>query len=136
MTVRTVTFQLPEAVYQQAKRTAAANSLSLEEVLVQSIALSLPTLEYDLPPDLCAELSTLMLLGDDELWQVARSELPLEQQERLEELTELRKGRELSNDEAQEFESLFAEGEKIMVKKAESYRLLTRRGHTLPWLSE
>jgi hypothetical protein len=66
--VRTVTVQLPETLYQQAKETAAATSLSLEEVLAQSIALSLPPLEEDLPVDLRAELSALMLLGDDELW--------------------------------------------------------------------
>lgn len=136
MATRTVTVELPETLYQQAKVTAAATSLSLEEVLAQSIALSLPPLEDDLPTDLRAELSALMLLSDDDLWQVARSELPEEQQERLEALTELRKERELSNDEAEEFESLFAAGEKIMVRKAESYRLLTRRGYTIPWLSQ
>ncbi len=136
MATRTVTVELSETLYQQAKETAAATSLSLEEVLAQSIALSLPPLEDDLPTDLRAELSALMLLSDDDLWQVARSELPEEQQERLEALTELRKERELSNDEAEEFESLFAEGERVMVRKAESYRLLTRRGYTIPWLSQ
>jgi hypothetical protein len=51
-------------------------------------------------------------------------------------LTEINKDRELTSDEAQEFESLFTEGEAIMVKKAESYRLLTRRGYTIPWLNQ
>lgn len=67
MTVRTVTVQLPETLYRQAKETAAAKSLSIEEVLAQSIALSLPPLEEELPSDLRRQLSSLMLLSDDEL---------------------------------------------------------------------
>jgi hypothetical protein len=48
MAVRMVTIQLPEAIYQQAERTAAVASLSLEEVLVQLIALSLHSLNENL----------------------------------------------------------------------------------------
>lgn len=135
MAVKTVTVQLPETLYRQAEETAAATSLSLEEVLAQSIALSLPPLEDDLPAGLRAELSALMLLSDDELWRVARSELAAEKQDRLEALTEIREERDLSGDEIVDFESLLAEGQTIMVKKAEAYRLLTRRGHTIPWLT-
>jgi hypothetical protein len=136
MAVRTVTIPISEAIYQQAKRTAAVTSLSLEEVLAQLLALSVPPLVDILPANMSTELTELASLDDDELWQVARSELSVEQQERLEELTELRKERELSNDEAREFKSLFAEGQDVMVKKAESYRLLTLRGYTIPWLSQ
>ncbi len=136
MAVKTVTVQLPETLYRQAKETAAATSLSLEEVLAQSIALSLPPLEEDLPADLRAELSALMLLSDDELWRVARGEMAVDKQERLEVLTGIREERDLTLDESLEFKSLFAEGETIMVKKAESFRLLTRRGYTIPWLTQ
>jgi hypothetical protein len=133
--VRTVTVELPETLYRQAEETAAATSLSLEEVLAQSIALSLPPLEDDIPTELRAELSAMMLLSDDELWQIARDELDDAKQERLRLLTEARKGRDLTSDEASELATLLDEGDLIMLKKAESYRLLTRRGHIIPWLN-
>lgn len=136
MTVRTVTVRLPETLYQQAKETAAARSMSLEEVLAQSIALSLPPLEDDLPLDLRQELSALMLLSDDDLWKVASLEMDEDKQEQLEILTGIREQRSLTPEEGVEFDSLMAEGEVLMVKKAEAYRLLTRRGFTIPWLLE
>lgn len=136
MTDRTVTVRLPETLYQQARETAAARSMSLEEVLAQSIALSLPPLEDDLPIDLRQELSALMLLGDDELWKVAGLEMEEDKQEKLDVLTEIREQRPLTPEEDLEFDTLMAEGDIIMVKKAEAYRLLTRRGFTIPWLLE
>ena len=136
MQVKTVTFELPEMVYRQAEKTAAATAHSLEEVLARSVALSLPPLEEDLSEELLTELSGLMILGDEALWQIARSEMPFVEQDRLEELTEIRKERDLTESEAEEFEALFTAGEHIMLKKAEAYRLLTRRGFTIPWLSD
>ncbi len=135
MQVKTVTVQLPEMIYRQVKETAEATSRPLEEVLAQSIARSFPPLEEDLPAELREELSSLMSLSDDELWQIARGETPLDEQDRLEELTGIRKERDLTPAEAQEFETLYAAGELMMLKKAEAYRLLTYRGFTIPWLS-
>ena len=134
--VRTVTVQLPETLYRQAKETAAANSLSIEEVLAQSIALSLPPLEDELPPDLRRQLSSLMLLSDDELWDIARAEMAAGQQDRLETLTDSREVRELTVEETLELEAIISEGESVMVKKAEAYRLLSRRGFTIPWVNQ
>lgn len=136
MTDRTVTVRLPETLYRQARETAAASSMSLEEVLARSIALSLPPLEDDLPLDLRQKLSALMLLGDDDLWHVASLELDEDKQDKLEILTEIREQRPLTPEEDQEFDILMVEGEFLMVKKAEAYRLLTRRGFSIPWLSE
>lgn len=136
MTVRTITVQLPETLYRQAKETAAARSLSIEEVVMQSIAISLPPLEDDLPADLRSALSSLMLLGDDELWAIARSEMDEPDQDRLEALTELREGGTLSYPENEEFEGLLSKSDFLMVKKAEAYRLLTRRGYSIPWVNQ
>jgi len=136
MTLKTVTVILPETLYRRAKETAEATDRSLQEVLEQSIALSLPPLEDDLPANVRAALSALTLLSDEALWQVARSEWEEEKQLRLEELVEMRKGRGLTPDETSEFEALLAESELAMLKKAESYRLLTRRGYTIPWINQ
>ena len=66
MPAQTVTLTLPETLYERAKETAQAIDRSLEQVLTQSIALSLPALETDLPPNIRSELVALSLLNDDE----------------------------------------------------------------------
>jgi hypothetical protein len=136
MSVRSVTVQLPEILYRQAQETAAAKSLSIEEVLAQSIALSLPTLEDDLPLDLRSELSSLMLLGDDELWAIARNEMHEAAQDRLETLLAFHEIRALSPAEEAEYKTLISESENLILKKAEAYRLLTRRGYSISWINE
>lgn len=135
MPTRTVTVELPETLYRQAEETAAAKSLSIEEVLAQSIALSLPPLEDDLPLGLREELSAMMLLSDDALWDIARSELDEAFQSRLEALFATREERPLTSQEEMDLYAVLAKIESHMVKKAESYRLLTRRGFSIPWIN-
>lgn len=135
MTLRTVTVNLPDALYKRAEETAEAGALSLEQVIEQSLAYTLPPLEEDLPPDVRAVLSSLTFMDDHELWQIARDELDKTRQDRLELLVEARKERDLTDKEEAELTALLGEGDLIMLKKAESYRLLTRRGHVIPWLN-
>ena len=132
---RTVTVNLPDTLYQRMENAAAVTSLSLEEVLQQTLALSELWTE-ELPPDIHANLSAMALLSDDALWQTARSTLEEDKQLRLEELIEARKAHALTPAEEQEFETLFAEGEWVMLKKAEAYSLLTQRGFTIPWIND
>lgn len=135
MVLKPLTLHLPEPLYERVKVTAEATDRSLEEVAEQVLALSIPLLEEDLPPDLRDDLAALNLMSDDELWRIARSHLAEDKAERLEGLIDTRKERVLTNDESQELEALLAKGDLIMLKKAESYRLLTRRGYTIPWLN-
>ena len=51
MTLRTVTVNLPDAIYKRAEETAEAGALSLDQVIEQSLTYTLPPLEEDLPPD-------------------------------------------------------------------------------------
>jgi hypothetical protein len=125
----TVMLNLPTTLYQRAKETAEATALSLEEVLTQSIAVSLPPLEEDLDPELRSELLALSLLSDDELWLIAKSMLPDYEQVRFEDLIALQKRDSLSIEDKLELERLMNRAGVIMVRKAEAYRLLSRRGH-------
>ena len=135
MVLKPLTVYLPEPVYERVKVTATATERSLEEVAEQLIALAVPPLEEDLPPDLRDALASLNLMSDDELWQVARGQLADDKQERFQALIDTREKRELTSDEEGELDSLSREADLIMLKKAESYRLLTRRGHIIPWLN-
>ena len=131
MPAQTVTLTLPEPLYERAKEAARAVDRSLEQVLTQSIALSLPALETDLPPDVRSELVALPLLSDDELWAIARSTMGERQQAHLEDLAEAQKHRSLTPAEQSDLAQLMDEAERMMLRKAEAYRLLARRGHTV-----
>lgn len=128
---RTITVTLPEALYERVKETAETSSLSLEEVLTQFVALSLPELESDLPASLRSELAMMPLLSDAELWEIANSTLAEEKQDQLEALAELQKHQPLTEAEQSALEQLMDEAGRVMLRKAEAYRLLARRGHAI-----
>ena len=135
MVLKPLTVYLPEPLYERVKETAVATDRSLEEVAEQLIALSVPPLEEDLPPELRNALAALNLMSDEELWRIARSHLDDDKHERFEILVDASKERVLTVEEEQELEALSNQADLIMLKKAESYRLLTRRGYTIPWLN-
>jgi hypothetical protein len=129
MSGRTIAVTLPEVLYERVKITAEASARSLEDVCAQSIALSLPELERDLPPKVQSELAALSLRSDAELQSITHSHMSEEQQERLETLAEVQKQRPLTAAEESTLTHLMEEAERLMLRKAEAYRLLARRGH-------
>ncbi len=131
MSDRTITVTLPETLYERVRETATAASLSFDEVLAKSIALSLPALERELSPNLRSELAALALLSDTELQGIADSVLDETGQVRLEDLAELQKQRPLPAVEQSTLAQLMEEAQRIMLRKAEAYRLLARRGHAV-----
>jgi len=124
-----ITLNLPAALYRRVRETAESLSLPLDEVLKQSIALSLPELENDLPKDLRSDLSAMSLYSDEELWNNAREKMEEDEQAELESLAELKKQRELSVREQSNLNRLIHQAEWLMLRKAEAYRLLARRGY-------
>jgi hypothetical protein len=131
MSGRTITVTLPDVLYARVKITADASSRLVEEVCAQSIALSLPELEEDLPVEVRSDLATLSLLGDAELENFAHSSMNEEQQGRLETLSEIQKQRPLTATEESTLRQLVEEAQRLMLCKAEAYRLLARRGHAV-----
>ena len=131
MSARTITVTLPEVLYERVKSTADASARSVEEVCTQSIALSLPELEDDLPSELRSGLAVLPLLSDAELETIAHSSMSDEAQNQLEMLADAQKHRALSSTEETSLNQLLEEAQRLMLRKAEAYRLLARRGHSL-----
>ena len=131
MPSRTITVNLPEPLYERARETAATSSLSVEDALTQFIALSLPALENDLPPEIRSELAAMPLRSDAELWQIANSPMDEKRQSLLEIFAELKKKRALTEAEQAELAHLMDEAHRVMLHKAEAYRLLARRGHAV-----
>lgn len=131
MSARTVTVILPEVLYERVKITAEASARSMEDVCAQSIALSLPELEEDLPSAIRSELAALSLLSDRELENIARSAMDEAQQDQLESLAGVQKQRPLTAAEEATLGRLMDEAQRVMLRKAEAYRLLARRGHAV-----
>ena len=131
MSGRAITVTLPEVLYERVKITAEASARSVEDVCAQSIALSLPELEEDLPSEVRSELAALPLLSDAELENLAYRHMNEEQQERLETLAEIQKQRSLTAAEESTLTQLMEEARRLMLCKAEAYRLLARRGHAV-----
>jgi predicted transcriptional regulator len=127
----TVRITLPEALYERVKETAKATSLSLEEVLTRSVAISLPTLEHDLPPSIRSELAGLSLLSDREIKDITDGTLEDDKQAQLEVLAELQKQRPLTAVEQAILDQLMDEAQRLMLFKAEAYSLLARRGYAV-----
>lgn len=129
MSVQTITLDLPETVYQSAKRAADALNRPVEEVLAATLVAVWPPL-IDVPPDMVGRLSQLNILPNSELWQAARTTLTPEQQQHLEVLNDKqqREG-ELTSEERAEQESLLkAYGETILLR-AQALLLLKQRGY-------
>ena len=97
----------------------------------QSIALSLPELEDDLPSAIRSELAAFPLLSDTELENIAHGTMEEGQQVQLETLTEVQKQRSLTAAEEGTLDRLMAEAQRVMLRKAEACRLLARRGYSV-----
>ncbi|MEZ4637534.1 MAG: hypothetical protein R2873_19200 [Caldilineaceae bacterium] len=128
MTEHRVTVTLPDSVYLRVKETAQAASVSVEEVLAASIMRSLPAVEDDMPEAMRRELIALSILSDEELNDIAHAQMDMSAQQRLEQLTTEQKTRDLSSVEQQELDELFVHAQNFMLRKAESFRLLSLRG--------
>ena len=131
MNEQTVKVTLPNSVYERIRMTAQAASITSEEVIKQSVILLLPAFEADMPLNLRLSLAKLALLNDIQLWKAANSVMNESRQIQLEELAELRKHRSLTEVEHTELDKLTDEAQKIMLCKAEAYRILAQRGHTV-----
>ncbi len=132
---QTVKVELSEDLYERVCETASAVARSVQDVLAASIAMSLPPLEDDLPPELRSELSPMALLSVEELRQTSRESLDHKRQLRLESLAEQQKKEPLSDAERIELDKLVEQARRVMLHRAEARRLLALRGHTLPGIA-
>jgi hypothetical protein len=71
---RTITLDIPEALYERVQQAATTLQRRVEEVLLEVVATALPPLG-DLPRDVADDIASLAFLNDAALFQVARSPL-------------------------------------------------------------
>lgn len=133
MSVQTLTLNLPDLVYQRAKQAADALKRPLEDVIVNTLATTLPALD-DVPSELAGELVTMAQLSDEALHGLANSLLPAARQTRLDLLLDQQSRGELDQPGQSELTALVAECGRHVLRRAEAVSLLLARGHAAPSL--
>jgi hypothetical protein len=135
MSVATVSVELPEPLYRRLQSAATVAQRSLEEVLASTVAVALPP-SPDLPEALANELAEMIWLSDDALRAATKPDFSPSQQERLAELNDLADDRALSPGEETERAELLAAYEWAILRRAQAFQILARRGHRIPTYPE
>ncbi len=131
MSLQTVTLQLPQSIYNSARRTARVVKRPLAEILVTVLRSSLPALD-GLSLEIATELTALESLDNERLAQAARSMFPPSQQRRLSTLLRKNQAGKITAREQGTLDNLISEAELLMLRKSRAYALLKWRGLALP----
>ena len=126
--------RLPPNLQNALKVSAAAHERSVED---EAKALLEAALAVSLVRDEAADgvqLEQLAVLGETQLWRLARQQVPTEKSERMQVLTERLQAEGLSPQETDEVARLQAYAQRIMLLRAEAAILLKRRGHEVSGL--
>lgn len=131
MAVATIPVQLPESLYQRLQTAATVAQRSIDEILASAVAVALPPAP-DLPDTLATELAEMIWLSDAALDAATRPTFTPAQQARLAELNHWVDERTLTPQEKREQEQLLAAYEVSVLRRAQAYAILARRGHRVP----
>lgn len=131
VTVQTITLHMPGVTYQRAHRMAEAMQRPVEDVLVDALNVTLPSLD-DVPADMEAELAAMACLSDDALEAMARMSMPTEHQRQLDDLLDAQNQGDLDVPGQRQLATLMAEYGRAMLRRAQAVALLSGRGHPLP----
>lgn len=127
---QSITLDLPVAVLERANQMAGILQLPLADILTRTLTSILPD-AGDCPPDIQAELMRMTWLSDRILWQIARSRMSEDEQNRLQVLSERQSSGAVTSDEEQTLKILRKRYGQITLRKARAYALLNLRGGTL-----
>ena len=131
MTVYPVVVELPANIFERVERAAKGLKQPIPQAMVRIVEAGLPSLTK-VPPEYRSELEALEAMSDEELWEIAQSEMPAAQQRQLGHLLRKNQAEGLSAVEQQSLEQLHAEANRLMLRKSYVYVLLKWRGHQVP----
>lgn len=136
MSIQTVAIQMPQPLYHRLERLAELTRRPLENLVIQTLDASVPSLPGDLAPEMRGDLLSLEGLDDESLWQVARSVVSPEQQVQHSLLLAKNRQGPITEQERATLTRLRQKADQLMLRKAYAYVLLQWRGHRLPTLAE
>lgn len=134
MAHQTLTLNIPDDLYQRLKQRADISRRSVEDELLRLAASAL--VEDEIPADIAKAIAALAVADDAALWQAARSRLPQDVSDEIENL-HLKQQREgLTAPEKQRLADLMRQYERVLSVRAEAVGLLKERGHDVSVLLE
>ena len=122
-------------MFQPLQRTAQATKQPIENLLLNALQTSLPSLD-ELPDKIMENLTSLETLGDTKLRQVLKETVPIKVREKISTLLEKKKEKPLTDLESKTLDQLQNKADLVMLRKARSAVLLRLRGQRLPTLAE
>lgn len=131
MTAHSVTVDLPEVLFRRIERAAKGLNQPMPQALLKIVESGLPSLEK-VPAQHQAELEAMETWSDQQLWRVAREELPADQQQELSNLLDKNQKGELSATEEARLDALHAEANRLLLRKSYALALLKWRGNKVP----
>ena len=134
MALQTVTLNMPESVYQRAKQAADVLKRPVEDVIVDTLASTLPSLD-DVPAEMVGELAAMAHLSDEALQGLANNVMLEERQELLRDRLDEQGRGELDESGKRELAALMAEYGRHMLRRAKAVALLIARGRPVPTLT-
>ncbi|MCP2729234.1 hypothetical protein NJ959_12280 [Symplocastrum sp. BBK-W-15] len=136
MTTQQVTIELPEPVFRQLVRIAAATQQSVEVLAAQRVVSNLPPSVENAPLEIQPELLKMQNLSIEKLLGIANTLVEPTQHQRHLELLEKNKESLLAPEEQEELTNLRLTADFLMLRKAYAWSILRWRGHRLPPLKE
>ncbi len=127
MSTQTITLQVPDVTYRHANRVAKVLRHSLEEVLVNTLTVTLPPLD-DVPAEMEAEVAGMAYLSHEILKLIANATMTTKDQKQLDTLLDTQNRGELTPAGQQELAALMAEYGRTMLRRAKAVALLSARG--------
>lgn len=125
-----VTLNIPEYLYNRARRLAEKRALPIEQILLNQLEATFVDLP-SLPPGEQSELDALAHLSDQALWTIAREQMPENDQQRMQTLMTANNLGTISAHERDELTALVEQGQRLMLRKGKAMALLTERGHSI-----
>jgi hypothetical protein len=121
---------LPEDITEQANTIAELTERSVEQVVIEHLR-TLRAPDSALPQELRSELEALQYLSDDALWLIAREQVAVSLQTRINALLDASRADAMTEAMRDELATLLDRADSVMLRKAEAALLLTRRGYEL-----
>lgn len=133
--MRTATVAIPEPMYRQLEQSATITHRSVDEVLIQTLRVALPP-SPDLPEGLANELAEMLWMSDDSLRKATQPSMTKSEQKQLAALNHVADARELTSEEKIQQKQLLAKYEQSVLRRAQAFAILARRGHAIPSYKE
>ena len=129
---RTITLQLPEAIFLRMQQAAQATRQPLEDIFLRAIQVGSPPDWEDIPAEFQADIAALDRLDDAALWRVARTKKMESDMIYYQQLLNKNADGKISEEESRTLTGLRAEFDRFMLAKAHAVALMRWRGYAIP----